>query len=76
MVVRCVMYVDSFLSEGSNPLEWALGNAFNVVLRARKKRKKTLHTFWIITCWCFSNIHLKGYLLFIMYSAFQSSAFH
>ena len=34
------MHVDSFLSEGSNLLEWALGNAFNVVLRARKKKKE------------------------------------
>lgn len=29
------MHVDSFLSEESNLLEWALGNAFNVELRAK-----------------------------------------
>lgn len=32
------MHVDSFLSEESNLLEWALGNAFTVVLRAKKKK--------------------------------------
>lgn len=35
------MHVDSFLSEESNLLEWALGNAFNMVWKAKKKKKDT-----------------------------------
>lgn len=34
-----VCYALDFSSEGSNPSEWALGNAFTVVLRARKKER-------------------------------------
>ena len=50
----------TLLSEESNLLEWALGNAFNVVRKAKKKKEEEdTYTFWIITCWCFDNIHLK-----------------
>lgn len=33
----CAVHVDSFLSKGSNLLEWALGDALNAVLRATKR---------------------------------------
>lgn len=45
---RCdvfVVHVDAFLSEESNLLEWALGNAFSVVLGAKGqvKRRHFIH---------------------------------
>lgn len=36
----CAVRVDSFLSEESNLLEWALGNAFSVVLGAKGQVKR------------------------------------
>lgn len=55
--LQCALHVDSFLSKGSNLLEWALGSTLNAVLRATKKAP---HAFWIIACWCFANVHHKG----------------